>query len=145
MTHRTTVVRIDDLPADEQEIIWHQRLIEHTRHQAKVGRLSQWRRQMAAHSKHVVRMSHYMSKPRALTVRHWTALLTQSDFRAYQAKIAAIDLADPESYFWWFGLGDESRYHLIRVGTEAVRDEHEQMKKYRYAEKMKKLRENGLA
>lgn len=139
------VERIDDLPEREREIIFHQKMIEFNRHQARVGKPSRYRRHQVSHSKYVVRLAHYLGQPQRFTVRHWIAQLRESDFRAYQAKLGDIDIADFDAYFWWFNLGDEQRYQFIRVGSEAVRDEHEQEKKYRWAAKLKKLRESGDA
>jgi hypothetical protein len=143
--HTSNVVRVEDLPAREQEIIYHQKMIEHARHQNKVGRQSVYRRYQTSHSKYVIRLAHYLSKPRPFSVRHWVAQLREGDFRAYQAKLAGIDISDHASYFWWFNLGDEQRYRMIREGSDAVRDEYEQEKKYRFLKKLKTLRESGEA
>lgn len=134
---------VNQLTERERELLLHQKLIEHSRHQRRVGSLNKMNRQRLAHSEYVVRLDHYLGKDRPMSVTKWLMDIRRDDFRAYQAKLADIDIRIHELYMWWFRLGDEQRYSLIRCSFEAIRDEHEQEKKYRYVEKMRKLRESG--
>ena len=127
----------------EQEILLHQKMIDHARHQRRVGTITKLRRQELSHSEYVVRFAHYMQRPRPFSAAKWVAELRASDFRAYQSKLADIDIREHEAYMWWFRLGDEQRYSLIRSSMGAIRDEHEQEERQRRKERLKRQRESG--
>jgi hypothetical protein len=152
---RTTIpLDGDQLTARELDMLHHQKMREHHRHQRRVGTLSKMGRQSLSHSEYVVKLSHYMeqiSLPLAAAdhvasprgSRRWLLELRSVDFRAYQAKLAGIDIADHTAFLWWFSRGDEQRYAFIRAGAGALRDEAEQARRHRRLEQLKKMREAG--
>ena len=146
----THIAEVGELTERELDIIQHQKLIEHARHQRRVGTMTKMRKQELSHAQYVVRLGHYMKRAAGLTVAdartreradtRWLTELRTLDFRAYQAKLADIAIENGNAYFWWFALGDEQRYSLIRESQGAIRDEAEQNERYRYIDRQKALK-----
>lgn len=145
MTKRSKDVTEVTLTERETEIIRQQKLIEHARHQQRIGTMTRMRKQEVSHARYGVRLQHYLKSPQELTTSRWVTELRAFDVRAYQSKLADINIGDHEAYMWWFRLGDEQRYSLVRSSIEAIRDENEQEEKYARIKSRKNLREMGEA
>lgn len=145
-TNPPNVAEVIEFTDRELEIQYAQKMVQHRQHQQRVGTITRLGRQELAHARHVVRLA-YLSKVSApLTPAEertrrraaiaWLRQLRMSDFRAYQALMAASPVDDPAVYLWWFRLGDEQRYSLIRQSMGAIRDDAEQFERERMAHRV---------